>query len=99
MKNQCSDVINGNDTEANPGLRAAGINVDIQAASIIEIQIKGTAYIYRAEQSRVESDIQTKLQEYINGLGIHENVVLSSIIVLLRQLSGIVDVSRVPSST
>ena len=95
LKNQCSDVINGNDTEANPGLRAAGINVDIQAASIIEIQIKGTAYIYRAEQSRVESDIQTKLQEYINGLGIHENVVLSSIIVLLRQLSGIVDVSGI----
>lgn len=95
LKNKCSDIINGNDTESNPGLRAAGINIDIQAASIIEVQIKGTVYIYRAEQARVENEVQTKLQEYINGLGIHENVVLSSIIVLLRQLSGIVDVSGI----
>ena len=35
----------------------------------------------------------TKLQEYINGLGIHENVVLSSIVVLIKQISGVTDVS------
>ena len=93
LKNRCIDLINGNDTEESPGLRAAGINVDVQAASIIEVSIKVTATIYRVEEARVRNDISTKLQEYINGLGIHENVVLSSIVVLLKQISGITDIS------
>ena len=93
LKNKCIDLVNGNDTEENPGLRAAGINVDFQPASPIYIDIKVTVTIYRVETERVENDITTKLQEYINGLGIHENVVLSSMIVLLKQISGITDVS------
>ena len=93
LKNQCIDLVNGNDTEENPGLRAAGINVDFQAAIGVAITIEVTVTIYRAEQARVESDVTVKLQEYINGLGIHENVVLSSIIVLLKQISGVTDIS------
>ena len=87
------DLVNGDDTEENPGLRAAGINVDFQSASIIEVTIEVTATIYRAEEARVKNDIAVKLQEYINGLGIHENVVLSSIIVLLKQIPGVTDIS------
>ena len=93
LKNQCMDLVNGDDTEQNPGLRAAGVNVDFQSAAIIEITIALTVTIYRVEVARVESDITTKLQEYINGLGIHENVVLSSIVVLIKQISGVTDVS------
>ena len=93
LKNQCIDLVNGDDTEENPGLRAAGINVDFQSAAIIEVSIEVTATIYRAEEARVRNDITVKLQEYINGLGIHENVVLSSIIVLLKQISGVTDIS------
>ena len=93
LKNQCEDLVNGNDTEENPGLRAAGINIDFQSATIVEINIEVTATIYRAEEARVKNDIAVKLQEYINGLGIHENVVLSSIIVLLKQVSGVTDIS------
>ena len=93
LKNQVTDLINGDDTEESPGLRAAGINVDVQAATIITINIALTATIYRVEEARVRNDITVKLQEYINGLGIHENVVLSSVIVLLKQISGITDIS------
>ena len=93
LKNACEDLINGNDTEEKPGLRAAGVNMDIQAASIIAITIEVTATIYRVEEARVRNTITTKLQEYINGLGIHEDVVLSSIVVLLKQISGITDIS------
>lgn len=93
LKNKCTDLIDGNDTKENPGLRAAGINVDVQAATNVEITIVATATIYRVEEARIRNDITTKLQEYINGLGIHENVVLSSIIVLLRQISGVTDIS------
>ena len=74
LKNRCIDIINGDDTETNPGLRAAGINVDVQAAAIVYIAVKVTATIYRAEEARVRNDITTKLQQYINGLGINENV-------------------------
>ena len=93
LKNTVEDVINGTDTEENPGLRAAGINVDVSAATIVSINIVVTATIYRVEEARIQNDITVKLQEYINGLGIHENVVLSSIIVLLKQISGITDIS------
>jgi uncharacterized phage protein gp47/JayE len=93
LKQKVEDLINGDDTEENPGLRAAGINVEVKAATPIAIDVKGTATIYRVEEARVESDIGIKLQEYINGLGIHENVVLSSIVVLLKQIPGVVDVS------
>lgn len=93
LKNRCIDLVNGDDTEENPGLRAAGINIDFQSAAIIEITVELTATIYRIEEARVTNDITMKLQEYINGLGIHENVVLSSIIVLLKQIAGVTDVS------
>ena len=93
LKQKVEDLINGDDTEENPGLRAAGINVDVSAATPIYIDVKVTATIYRAEEARIRNDITVKLQEYINGLGIHENVILSSIIVLLKQIPGITDIS------
>lgn len=93
LKNTVEDLINGDDTAENPGLRAAGVNVDVQAAVIIDVTVAVTITIYRAEEARVVNDVVTKLQEYINGLGINENVVLSSIVVLLKQISGVMDVS------
>ena len=93
LKNQIIDLINGTDTEENPGLRAAGLNVDVTTATPVYIPITVTATIYRVEEARIRDEIQTKLQEYINGLGIHENVILSSIIVLLKQIPGITDIS------
>lgn len=94
LKEQVEDVINGTDSEDNPGLRAAGINVDVQAAVSVPVTVAVNITIYRAEVQRVINDVKTKLQEYINGLGIHENVVLSSIVVLLKQISGITDVTE-----
>lgn len=93
LRHEIEDLINGNDTEENPGLRAAGINCDVVAATKVDIAIVLTATIYRVEEARVKNDITVKLQEYINGLGIHENVILSSIIVLLKQIPGITDIS------
>lgn len=93
LKNTVEDLINGTDTEENPGLRAAGLNCEVTAATKVDINIVLTTTIYRVEEARVQNDITVKLQEYINGLGIHENVVLSSIIVLLKQIPGITDIS------
>lgn len=93
LKNAIEDLINGTDTEENPGLRAAGTNVEVTTATPVNIPITVTATIYRVEEARVRNEITTKLQEYINGLGIHENVILSSIIVLLKQIPGITDIS------
>ena len=93
LANTITDLINGTDTEENPGLRAAGTMVEVSAATIYPIDIEVTATIYRVEEARVINDITVKLQEYINGLGIHENVVLSSIIVLLKQITGVTDIS------
>ena len=70
-----------------------GINFEVSPANPVTVNIKLTATIYRVEQARILTDVTKKLQEYINGLGIHENVVLSSIIVLLKQIPGITDIS------
>lgn len=94
LYNEVLDRINGTDTEENPGLRAAGTNVEVSAATIVSINISLIATIYRVEEARIRNDIAVKLQEYINGLGIHENVILSSVIVLLRQIPGITDISN-----
>lgn len=93
IKNQVLDLVNGTDTEEQPGLRAAGVNFDVSSAVPINVDIKVTATIYRVEEARINNDITVKLQEYINGLGIHESVILSSVIVLLRQIPGITDIS------
>lgn len=93
IRNKVLDLVNGNDTEEKPGLRAAGVNFDVSAAVPISVAIVVTATIYRVEEARINNEITVKLQEYINGLGIHENVVLSSIIVLLKQIPGITDIS------
>lgn len=95
LRDKVVELINGNDTETSPGLRAAGVQVDVQPASVIDISVSLTATIYRVDANRIQDDITVKLQNYINSLGINEDVVLSSIIVLLKQITGITDISGV----
>lgn len=92
LKDAVKLKVNGDQTSENPGLRAAGIQVDVQPASSILIVISVTCKIYRTEDARALADIQSTLEEEINRLGINENVIWTNIILALRRISYVKDV-------
>ena len=93
LKEEVEDVINGDGTSTNQGLRACGVNVEVKAATQVEIAISVTCTIYRTEDAVAQADILEALQDEIDSLGINENVVLTSLILRLRRISYIKDVS------
>lgn len=84
------DVINGTD-EIN-GVKSAGVNIDVQSAANVDIGVRVTCYIYGRERSLAQKEITDTIQNYINGLGINEKLVLTTIIHALRNLSYVKDV-------
>ena len=93
LKETVKTKINGDQTQENPGLRAAGIQVDVQSATNVPINISVTVKTYRVEDSKAIADVKQVLEEEINRLGINENVVWTNIILALRRISYVKDVS------
>lgn len=92
LKNTISDLVNGDGTQDNPGLRAAGVNVRILPANQVLINISVSVQVYRTEETVAKKDISESLTNFINGLEIGENVVLSDLVMNLRQISYVKDV-------
>lgn len=84
-------VVYGDDTAVNPGHKAPGINIDIQPASLVNIDLKISVKTYRTANSVAIFDIEKALKEEINKLGIGEDVVLLSLVLKLRRISYIKD--------
>ena len=93
LKEKIESTINGEETNEKPGLRACGIQVDVQSATNVPISVEVTCSIYRTEDALAISEIKEMIEEEINKLGIHENVVWTSIILALRRISYVKDVS------
>lgn len=94
LKAEVEKVVNGDNTSVNPGKKACGINVDIQPANIVQINLDVTCFIYRTENAVAMKDIQETLEDLINGKGIGENIVLTDIVLKLRKIGYITDVSE-----
>lgn len=88
-------VLYGDDTEVNPGHKAPGINIDVEPASIFNIDLKIKVKTYRTANSVAIFDIEKALKEEINKLGIGDDVVLSSLVLKLRRISYIKDIEIV----
>lgn len=99
LKNKISDLVNGDGTSEHPGLRAAGINVRILPANQVEINISVSVQIYRTETEVAKSEITETLTNYINDLEIGENVIVSDLVMILRQISYITDVQQLQVGT
>lgn len=93
LKEEVRRVIDGDNSSLYPGKKACGINVDIQPANIVQININVTCTIYRTENAVAIKDIQEYLEELINGKGIGDNIVLTDIVLKLRRLGYITDVN------
>lgn len=94
LKEKVLNVINGDDTQVQPGCRAAGLNIRVAAARPLSVDVTCTCYVYRVEESQALFDITQALTEEINGLGIHEDVVLTSLILRLRRINYVKDISN-----
>lgn len=94
LKYEVRKVIDGDNSTLYPGKKACGMNVDIQPANIVQININVTCTIYRTEDAVAMKDIKEYLEELVNGKGIGENIVLTDIVLKLRRLGYITDVNN-----
>ncbi len=94
LKEEVMLKINGNDSSDEPGCRSAGLNYKVQAATIIPINISVNCSILRTDHTTADFDIENALQEEINNLGIGESVLLTNVILRLRRISYVKDVSN-----
>lgn len=91
LKQKVEDVINGDGTQVNQGARAAGINIRVLNATAVPISVQCVVSVYRVDNATANFDIRNAIEEEINGLGIHENVVITDLILRLRKLSYVKD--------
>lgn len=99
VKKDIEAVIEGDGTPNNPGKRAPGINVLVSAPTIVNVDFEITVKTYRADPESANSEIIDTVRNYVNGLGIGEDVVLTSLILLLRSLTYVTDVEITSPST
>ena len=94
LQNHIFELVNGDDTPEKPGLKAAGTNFDVLAADAVPVDVSFTVYVYRVDHEKIKNTLTDKLQNYINGLGIHSSVVLTSVIVMIKQVTGVQDITN-----
>lgn len=95
LRNEVDKVVNGDGTPQYPGCRAAGVNVRFNAAQPIDIEIKVKCKIYRTEHEVAMYDIENAIKEIINNLTIGEDLLVTSLILVLRKIPYVRDVSSI----
>lgn len=79
LKEKIETVINGNETLEHPGLKAAGIQINVKPATQVLIKISAKVTIYRVDTSQARYNIENTLKTYINSLQINEDVILAQV--------------------
>lgn len=92
LQQAIEDKMNGDDTSINPGQRPAGVFCRVLSATPVPVTVEATCYIYRVDRAKADFEIRQAIEEEINGLGIAENVVLTSLVLRLRRLGYVKDV-------
>ncbi len=85
-------VLIGDGTAANPGYKAAGVNVAVVAPSKVTITVAiELADDGSIDHSTIEFLVKETIQDYINNLWIGEDVIINRIIDFVMEISGITD--------
>lgn len=93
VKSAIENVVWGDGTSVNPGKRAPGINVLVTQPQIIQTNFNINVVTYRADPETAKEEIKNTVRDYVNSLGIGEDVVLTSIMLKIRSLSYVRDVN------
>lgn len=91
VKKEIQKVIEGDGTAANPGKRAPGINVLVTEPEVVSVDFEIEVSLFRADTEMAKEDIENNVRNYVNSLAIGENVVLTSVILILRRLKYVTD--------
>jgi len=86
-------AIEGDDTDANHGHLAPGINIRVLSPTAIPVHIEMTVSIYAMDTDEAHERIRSIVYRYINGLTIGKPVVLSEIITKVMTLNYVKDVA------
>jgi uncharacterized phage protein gp47/JayE len=82
----------GNDSETNPGERAAGIHVRVLAPVKVTQDVVATAYSDgRLSESLIEFTTKKAISDYINSLTLGEDIIKKKIESAIMSVNGIVD--------
>lgn len=92
LKAEIQEIIDGNGTATKPGCRATGLQFNVLPPTIVPINITVRCDIFRTDHSKAMFDVKNALEEEINSMGIGESIILTSLILRLRQLSYVKDV-------
>lgn len=97
LKNEILKVINGDEEDyANyPGLRVPGMNIRVASAIPVSVDVAVTCTVYRIDHSTADFEIEDAVQQEINNLTIGNDILISSLILRLRQITYIKDVTEV----
>lgn len=93
VKQKIIDVIEGDGTSPNPGKRAPGINVLVTNPESVPVSFSIKATVSRIDSEIAKAEIKNTVREYINGLSIGDDVILTSVMLKVRSLSYVQDVS------
>ena len=92
IKKKIVNEIEGDGNATNPGKRAPGINVLVTGPEIVAADFDITVTTYRADPETSKMEILNVVKDYVNSLGIGENVILTSIMLQIRSLAYVRDV-------
>lgn len=85
LKQELVDLVNGDGTSIKPGLRATGVNIDIQPCTQVPISITARITLYRVEESVADAALKDTLDKTINGLKVNEDVLFADVMTALKQ--------------
>jgi uncharacterized phage protein gp47/JayE len=94
------DIVDGDGTTANPGLRAAGVNIRVLAPTVVtvdvDVEVTDTG---RVDRAFMEYSIEQDVTFYINNLGIGDDCIRNEIIQRIMEVQGVVDIDLTDPAT
>ena len=99
---QVQNVIDGDDTAANPGYRAAGVNIQVLSPSVVAVDISAQVSVPSdagVNEARVVEEATAAIASYVNSRGVGDSVIRSRLISGLMSVFGVSDVSLLAPMT
>lgn len=85
-------IIDGDGTDLNPGYRAAGVNVQVLAPTVVTVNVNVTVSVLDGiDLDQLEIDINTVVTDYINNLGVGSNVIFNELVYNIMNVYGVTD--------
>jgi uncharacterized phage protein gp47/JayE len=100
LVDEVEDLIEGDGTADNPGVRAPGVQIRYIAPTKVTVNVTATVDLSdTVAEVLVESLVETAITDHINGLNIGDDVIVSRLIETIMNQPGVSDVSVSAPST